>query len=102
MTNNQLSENKMGKVIACSNHKGGVGKTTSVVNIGAGLAKLGRKILLVDMDPQANLTQSFGVNKPEYTIYEALKGEHKLMPHYLLMIIWKLLLLLLTFRERKW
>lgn len=70
----------MGKVIACSNHKGGVGKTTSVVNIGAGLARLGRKVLLVDMDPQANLTQSFGVSKPEYTIYEALKGEHELMP----------------------
>lgn len=70
----------MGKVIACSNHKGGVGKTTSVVNIGAGLAKLKKKILLIDLDPQANLTQSFGINKPEYTIYEALKGEHGLEP----------------------
>jgi chromosome partitioning protein len=70
----------MGKVIACSNHKGGVGKTTSVVNIGAGLAKLKKKILLIDLDPQANLTQSFGVNKPEYTVYEALKGEHGLEP----------------------
>ncbi len=70
----------MGKIIACSNHKGGVGKTTSVVNIGAGLAKLKKKTLLVDLDPQANLTQSFGLNKPEYTVYEALKGEHELKP----------------------
>ncbi len=70
----------MGKIIACSNHKGGVGKTTSVVNIGAGLAKLKKKILLIDLDPQANLTQSYGINKPDYTIYEALKGEHGLMP----------------------
>ncbi|MBN1252993.1 MAG: ParA family protein [Bacteroidales bacterium] len=70
----------MGKVIACSNHKGGVGKTTSVVNIGAGLAKLQKKVLLIDLDPQANLTQSFGIIKPEFTIYEALKGEHELEP----------------------
>jgi len=69
----------MGRIIACSNHKGGVGKTTSVVNIGAGLSRLKKKVLLVDMDPQANLTQSFGVNNPEFTIYEALKGEHKLV-----------------------
>ena len=70
----------MGKIIACSNHKGGVGKTTSVVNIGAGLAKLKKKTLLIDLDPQANLTQSYGINKPEFTIYEALKGEHGLDP----------------------
>jgi chromosome partitioning protein len=70
----------MGRIIACSNHKGGVGKTTSVVNIGAGLARLKKTVLLVDMDPQANLTQSFGVKNPEFTIYEALKGEHKLEP----------------------
>ena len=70
----------MGRIIACSNHKGGVGKTTSVVNIGAGLARLRKKVLLVDMDPQANLTQSFGISTPEYTIYEALKGEHELVP----------------------
>jgi len=70
----------MGRIIACSNHKGGVGKTTSVVNIGAGLSRLNKTVLLVDMDPQANLTQSFGVKNPEFTIYEALKGEHKLEP----------------------
>lgn len=70
----------MGRVIACSNHKGGVGKTTSVVNIGAGLARLKKKVLLVDMDPQANLTQSYGISNPEFTVYEALKGEHELVP----------------------
>ncbi len=70
----------MGRVIACSNHKGGVGKTTSVVNIGAGLARLRKKVLLVDMDPQANLTQSYGVSNPEFTVYEGLKGEHELVP----------------------
>lgn len=70
----------MGKTIAVSNHKGGVGKTTSVVNIGAGLANLKKKVLLIDLDPQANLTQSFGVLKPEGTIYEVLKGEEELKP----------------------
>jgi chromosome partitioning protein len=68
----------MGKIIAISNHKGGVGKTTTTVNLGAGLANLGKKILLVDLDPQANLTQCFGITKPETTMYEALKGEDEL------------------------
>ncbi len=70
----------MGKIIACSNHKGGVGKTTSVVNIGAGMALLNKKVLLIDMDPQANLTQSFGIVEPEANIYEALKGNDILRP----------------------
>lgn len=70
----------MGKTIAVSNHKGGVGKTTTVVNIGAGLAALKKKVLLIDLDPQANLTQSYGVVKPEFTIYDTLKGEHPLFP----------------------
>ncbi len=64
----------MGKVIAFSNHKGGVGKTTSTVNIGAGLSTLGKKVLLVDMDPQANLSQSLGIMEPEKSIYGALRG----------------------------
>ncbi|MBN2894034.1 MAG: ParA family protein [Bacteroidales bacterium] len=70
----------MGKIIAISNHKGGVGKTTTTVNLGAGLAREGKKILLVDLDPQANLTQCFGITKPEATVYEALKGEEALNP----------------------
>jgi len=64
----------MGIIIAISNHKGGVGKTTSTINIGAGLALKGKKVLLVDMDPQANMSQSLGVHDPEKGIYEALKG----------------------------
>lgn len=64
----------MGRIIAVSNHKGGVGKTTSAINIGAGLALKGKKVLLIDMDPQANMSQSLGVHEPEHSIYEALKG----------------------------
>lgn len=70
----------MGKVISMCNHKGGVGKTTSVVNIGAGLSNLGKKILVIDMDPQENLTLSLGVRSPQKTVYGALKGEYDLEP----------------------
>jgi chromosome partitioning protein len=64
----------MGKIIAISNHKGGVGKTTSTINIGAGLALKGRKILLIDMDPQANMSQSLGIHQPQKGMYEFMKG----------------------------
>lgn len=70
----------MSKVISISNHKGGVGKTTSAINIGAGLNKLGKKILLIDLDPQFNLTQSLGVQEPEQTIYGAITGREDLNP----------------------
>jgi chromosome partitioning protein len=70
----------MTKVISLSNHKGGVGKTTSTINIGAGLNRLKKKVLLIDLDPQANLSQSLGIIEPERTIYGALKGEYKLEP----------------------
>jgi chromosome partitioning protein len=70
----------MSKVISISNHKGGVGKTTSAINIGAGLNKLGKKVLLIDLDPQANLSQSLGLIEPERNIYGALRGEYKLEP----------------------
>ena len=70
----------MSKVISISNHKGGVGKTTSAINIGAGLNKLGKKILLIDLDPQANLSQSLGLTDQERNIYGALRGEYKLEP----------------------
>jgi chromosome partitioning protein len=70
----------MSKVISISNHKGGVGKTTSAINIGAGLNKLGKKVLLIDLDPQANLSQSLGLFEPERNIYGALRGEYKLEP----------------------
>ncbi len=70
----------MKRIIAVSNHKGGVGKTTSVVNIGAGLARSGKRVLLIDLDPQANLTISFGIQEAEKTIYGSLKGEYELFP----------------------
>lgn len=70
----------MSKVISISNHKGGVGKTTSAINIGAGLNRLGKKILLIDLDPQANLSQSLGLIDQERNIYGALRGEYKLQP----------------------
>jgi chromosome partitioning protein len=69
----------MGKIISIVNQKGGVGKTTTAVNLGAYLAYLGKQILLVDIDPQANATSGLGVDHRnlEHGIYEALIGEKK-------------------------
>lgn len=70
----------MSTVIAVSNHKGGVGKTTSTVNLGAGLAKMKKRVLLIDLDPQANLTDTFKVPGDSKTIYDSLRGEDSLSP----------------------
>jgi len=70
----------MTKIIAVSNHKGGVGKTTSVANIGAGLSYLGKRVLIMDLDPQSSLTQSFGINEPKFHLYGTVKGEYPLTP----------------------
>ncbi len=71
----------MATVISLLNHKGGVGKTTSAINIGAGMAELGKRVLLIDLDPQANLTLSLGISRQKITIYESLKGEDDLVPY---------------------
>ncbi|WP_262250285.1 ParA family protein [Parapedobacter soli] len=62
----------MATVISVINHKGGTGKTTSTLNIGAGLAHRGKKVLLIDIDPQANLTEGLGVRDNPDTIYDSL------------------------------
>lgn len=67
-------------IYAISNHKGGVGKTTSTINIGATLANRKKRVLLIDLDPQANLTQSLGIQNSEITVYDNLRGEKLISP----------------------
>lgn len=64
----------MSRIIAFANHKGGVSKTTSVANVGAILSQKGKKVLLVDLDAQANLTDYFLKERPEESIYNAMAG----------------------------
>jgi len=66
------------KIIAVTNQKGGTGKTTTTINLGCALASMGKKVLLIDLDPQANLTYSFGITPQKGTMADVLQAKSTL------------------------
>lgn len=66
------------RIISIVNHKGGVGKTTSTINLGKALSLLGNRVLMIDMDSQGNLSQCFGVHQPEEQVIDALLDKRPL------------------------
>lgn len=77
MYGRKIVEVNMGRIIAVANQKGGVGKTTTTINLSACLAEQGQKVLVIDVDPQGNTTSGLGIDKnnTENTVYELMLGE---------------------------
>ena len=79
----------MGRIIAIANQKGGVGKTTTAINLSSCLADKGQKVLSIDMDPQGNMTSGLGVDKDEAekTVYDLIIGEAEIRERRILWVV---------------